>query len=101
LVTRRSAERECIRDGKPTKEVVLKIIDNRLVVCAIVENSSLIRVILNYFLTHFCIAHSISGECECALFGSYVDEFQSLIDRSGGGLPVVVIQFAKIKLVQG
>ncbi|WJX74389.1 hypothetical protein P8452_58156 [Trifolium repens] len=70
LVTRRSAERECIRDGKPTKEVVLKIIDN-------------------------------SGECECALFGSYVDEFQSLIDRSGGGLPVVVIQFAKIKLVQG
>ncbi|WJX29654.1 hypothetical protein P8452_18270 [Trifolium repens] len=52
LVMRTSSERECIRDGKTTKEVVLHIFDN-------------------------------SGNCECLLTGIYIDEFQSLVDRSG------------------
>ncbi|XP_045814710.1 uncharacterized protein LOC123921661 [Trifolium pratense] len=39
-----------------------------------------------------------SGKCECALFGDYVDELQRLIGNSSKGLPVVVIQFAKIKI---
>jgi hypothetical protein len=29
------------------------------------------------------------------LSGIYVDEFQNLVDRGGGGLPIIVIQFAK------
>jgi hypothetical protein len=33
LVMRTSSERECIRDGKTTKEVVLHIFDNRLAIC--------------------------------------------------------------------
>jgi hypothetical protein len=32
-----------------------------------------------------------SGNIECVLSGSYVVEFQSLYDRSGSGLPPVVI----------
>ncbi|KAK2388831.1 replication protein A 70 kDa DNA-binding subunit C [Trifolium repens] len=39
-----------------------------------------------------------SGKCECALFGDYVDEFSKKIGKSAGGLPIVVIQFAKIKI---
>jgi hypothetical protein len=31
----------------------------------------------------------------------YVDEFQSLVDRGGGGLPVIVLQFAKIRFEEG
>ncbi|WJX89063.1 hypothetical protein P8452_71087 [Trifolium repens] len=70
LVLRTSSERECVRDGKTTKEVVLHMFDN-------------------------------SGNCECLLSGIYVDEFQSLVDRGGGGLPIIVIQFAKIRYEQG
>jgi hypothetical protein len=43
----------------------------------------------------------ISGHCECALFGSYVDELQGLLANAGGSLPVLVIQFAKIKSFRG
>jgi hypothetical protein len=42
-----------------------------------------------------------SGNIECLLSGIYVDEFQSLVDRGGGGLPVVVIQFAKVRHEEG
>ncbi|WJX52344.1 hypothetical protein P8452_38464 [Trifolium repens] len=49
LVMRTSSERECIRDGKTTKEVVLHMFDN----------------------------------------------------RGGGGLPIIVIQFAKIRYEEG
>ncbi|KAK2374409.1 replication protein A 70 kDa DNA-binding subunit B [Trifolium repens] len=41
------------------------------------------------------------GNCECVLSGIYVDEFQRLVDRGGGGLPIIVIQFAKIRYEQG
>ncbi|WJX11096.1 hypothetical protein P8452_01744 [Trifolium repens] len=39
-----------------------------------------------------------SGKCECALFGDYVDSLKKMMGKSGEGLPVVVIQFAKVKL---
>ncbi|WJX66889.1 hypothetical protein P8452_51396 [Trifolium repens] len=42
-----------------------------------------------------------SGNCDCVLFGMYVDEFQNLVDRGGGGLPVIVLQFAKIRFEEG
>ncbi|WJX87549.1 hypothetical protein P8452_69728 [Trifolium repens] len=38
-----------------------------------------------------------SGKCECALFGDYVDEVNKKIEKSAVGLPIVVIQFAKVK----
>jgi hypothetical protein len=50
---------------------------------------------------YFCVDRLISGNCDCVLFGMYVDEFQSLVDRGGGGLPVIVLQFAKIKFEAG
>jgi hypothetical protein len=43
----------------------------------------------------------ISGKCECALFGDYVDELKKKIGKSAVGLPIVVIQFAKVKLFRG
>ncbi|KAK2415843.1 replication protein A 70 kDa DNA-binding subunit C [Trifolium repens] len=39
-----------------------------------------------------------SGKCECALFGDYVDDLSKKMGKSSSGLPVVVIQFAKVKL---
>ncbi|WJX48939.1 hypothetical protein P8452_35436 [Trifolium repens] len=39
-----------------------------------------------------------SDKCECALFGDYVDEFNKKIGKSVVGLPIVVIQYAKIKI---
>ncbi|KAK2414171.1 replication protein A 70 kDa DNA-binding subunit C [Trifolium repens] len=39
-----------------------------------------------------------SGKCECALFGDYVDELNKKIGKSAVGLPIVVIQFAKVKI---
>ncbi|WJX44051.1 hypothetical protein P8452_31078 [Trifolium repens] len=39
-----------------------------------------------------------SGKCECTLFGDYVDELNKKIGKSVVGLPIVVIQFAKVKI---
>lgn len=39
-----------------------------------------------------------SGKIECALFGSYVDSLQKMMGRTTGGMPVVVVQFAKVKI---
>jgi hypothetical protein len=44
---------------------------------------------------------AISGKCECALFGDYVDEVNKKIEKSAVGLPIVVIQFAKVKNFRG
>ncbi|WJX45738.1 hypothetical protein P8452_32599 [Trifolium repens] len=38
------------------------------------------------------------GKCECALFGDYVDEVQRKMEKSCAGLPIVVVQYAKIKV---
>jgi hypothetical protein len=43
----------------------------------------------------------ISGKCECALFGDYVDQLNKKMGKSGEGLPVIVAQFAKIKIFRG
>ncbi|GAU31614.1 hypothetical protein TSUD_63630 [Trifolium subterraneum] len=42
-----------------------------------------------------------SGKCECTLFGDYVEELQRMLSRRDEGLPVVVVQFAKIKIFRG
>ncbi|GAU51524.1 hypothetical protein TSUD_413880 [Trifolium subterraneum] len=39
-----------------------------------------------------------SGKCECALFGDYVDELNKKMGKEKEGLPVVVIQFPKVKI---
>ncbi|KAK2365938.1 replication factor A protein [Trifolium repens] len=39
-----------------------------------------------------------SGKCECALLGDNVDELNKKIGKSVVGLPIVVIQFAKVKI---
>jgi hypothetical protein len=46
----------------------------------------------------FCL---ISGKIECALFGDYVSILQGMLANVGDGLPVVVVQFAKIKIFAG
>jgi hypothetical protein len=42
-----------------------------------------------------------SGKCDCALFGDYVAELNKKMGKAVGGLPVVVIQFAKVKIFRG
>jgi hypothetical protein len=54
--------------------------------------------VISNFLYIVCF---ISGNCDCVLSGTYVDEFQSLVDRGGGGLPIILIQFAKIRFEEG
>ncbi|MCI12379.1 replication factor A protein, partial [Trifolium medium] len=39
-----------------------------------------------------------SGKVECALFGDYVDQLNKMMGKAGDGLPVVVVQFAKVKI---
>jgi hypothetical protein len=42
-----------------------------------------------------------SGKCECALFGDYVDEVKRKVDKSTSGLPIVIVQYAKVKIFRG
>ncbi|KAK2411272.1 replication protein A 70 kDa DNA-binding subunit B [Trifolium repens] len=39
-----------------------------------------------------------SGKLDCALFGDYVYELNKKMGKAGEGLPVLVIQFAKVKI---
>jgi hypothetical protein len=39
-----------------------------------------------------------SGKVECALFGSYIDLLLKLMGKSANGMPVVVLQFVKVKI---
>ncbi|XP_039689692.1 uncharacterized protein [Medicago truncatula] len=39
-----------------------------------------------------------SGSCECALFGKYVDALNKLMRKAVDGMPVVLVQFAKVKI---
>jgi hypothetical protein len=47
------------------------------------------------------VCHLSSGKCECAFFGDYVDILQGMLVKAGAGLPIVVVQFAKIKMFAG
>jgi len=42
-----------------------------------------------------------SGKCEIALFGDYVDDLKKLMTKAEGVLPVLVMQFAKLKIFEG
>ncbi|KAK2368487.1 replication factor A protein [Trifolium repens] len=42
-----------------------------------------------------------SGKCECALCGDYAEDLSKKIGKAVSGLPVVVVQFAKIKIFRG
>lgn len=39
-----------------------------------------------------------SGKCEVALFGKYVDVLNKLMGKAADGMPVVLVQFAKVKI---
>jgi len=39
-----------------------------------------------------------SGKVECALSGSYVDTLLKVMGKAASGMPIVVIQFAKVKM---
>jgi hypothetical protein len=54
---------------------------------------------LYLFYNNFVALHS--GKCDCALFGDYVGELNKKMGKAGEGLPVVVIQFAKVKIFRG
>jgi hypothetical protein len=43
----------------------------------------------------------VSGKCEMALFGDYVDHLKQLMAKVDEGLPVLVVQFAKVKIFRG
>jgi hypothetical protein len=51
---------------------------------------------LNFVFHLFC-----SGKCECALFGGYVDQFRQMFAKIVDVMPVVVLQFAKVKVFRG
>ncbi|KAK2367223.1 replication factor A protein [Trifolium repens] len=42
-----------------------------------------------------------SGKCECALCGDYAEDLSKKIGKVFSGLPLVVVQFAKIKIFRG
>jgi hypothetical protein len=54
-----------------------------------------------WFCLFFAVVVFGSGKVECALFGDYVDELKKKMGKSACGLPIVVVQFAKIKIFRG
>jgi hypothetical protein len=54
-----------------------------------------------FFVFLFLVCSLNSGKCECALFGDYVDEVKRKLEKSVVGLPIVVVQYAKIKFFRG
>lgn len=47
------------------------------------------------------IFYVFSGKIECALFGEYVALWNGFVSKGFEGLPVVVVQFAKVKIFRG
>jgi hypothetical protein len=100
LITGISGEREYIRDGKVIKMVIFELTDNRLVISYF--GNILFKLDLFYcFNTKASFVVCFSGKCECALFGEYANDLQRMVGSCGGGLPVAVVQFAKIKAFRG
>jgi len=57
--------------------------------------------LLNIALLNFCSVFVTSGKWEIALFGDYVDRLKQLMAKVDEGLPVLVMQFAKVKIFRG
>ena len=43
----------------------------------------------------------IRGKVQCSLFGDYVDVVNKYFAEGGHGLPVVIVQYAKVKTFRG
>jgi hypothetical protein len=82
-----------------TKMIVFELTDDRLVVFSVFMCLDVVSHI--YLVIDVCCIYLRSGKVECALFGSYVDSMQKMMGKSVEGLPVVVVQFAKIMLFRG
>lgn len=41
------------------------------------------------------------GKVECALFGDFVDELNKNMGKCISGLPIIVVQFVKVKIFRG
>jgi hypothetical protein len=54
-----------------------------------------------FFVFLFLVCSLNSGKCECALFGGYVGGVKKKLEKSVAGLPIVVVQYAKIKIFRG
>jgi len=67
----------------------------------------LIGYVLLVFLKIVFFVHSLSSfymisrKCECALFGDYIDILSKLMLKVDSGLPVLLVQFAKVKIFRG
>jgi hypothetical protein len=96
LVTGLSEEREYLRDGKITKMVVVELSDDRLVLIPLISLNVAVACASDLFVLFYC-----SGKCECALFGDYAQDLKKMIGKVVGGLPIVAIQFAKLKIFRG
>jgi len=98
VMTAISAEREYVKEGKVTKMVILELTDDRFVLPVLF---SMFILVGSSFLNSFFGLILNSGKCECALFGDYVDALQKMVGKSVGGMPIVVLQYVKIKTFRG
>jgi hypothetical protein len=54
-----------------------------------------------YFIVYcFCFVQS-SCKLRCVLCGSYVDEFERLLDSACEGLPIIILQFVRVSKYDG
>jgi len=56
---------------------------------------------LPFLFVSFLSISIFSGRCECAFFGKYVDDLNKLMGKAADGMPVVLVQFAKVKIFKG
>jgi hypothetical protein len=97
-----SEVREYINDGKITKMILLQLTDHRL----ISYFTRHVKIYLHFVYRrdhrlNFCLVFVTSGKCETALFGDYVDHLKQLMAKVDEGVPVLVMQFAKLKIFKG
>jgi hypothetical protein len=57
--------------------------------------------VCHYLFTVFVFISDFRGRFECALYGNYVEEFQQMLRNASDGLPVIVMQFARISSERG
>jgi hypothetical protein len=98
-----STEREYLRDGRVTKMIIIELCDNRLLKLSylfdfVILNICLFSLSIIYLFDPLLI---FSGRFECALFGEYANQLQKMLGKSTGGMPVIGVQFAKVKIFRG
>jgi hypothetical protein len=100
VVTKVRHDKNFYPDGRVTRSVTFKLNDQWCVFCFF----CFYYLFVESFFLH-CITGGVLCICRkgfwCELTGDLVDEFRKSVISAADGLPIIVLQFARICIVQG